>query len=252
MRADDLSEDALLGGAITLRQPRTGYRVSSDAVLLAALTPVRPGQRVLDLGTGYGQVGLCLLAREPALHVTGLELLPDVAALARDNAHRNGVADRFEVRCGSVADLTLAPVDVIVCNPPYRLADRHTASTNRIKEAATIESSDVPLLIWMQAAARVLMPEGVVVLIHDVAREADVIRALTIAGLDRMALQPLLPRAGMVPKRLVVRAQRGGNAQGPVRLPGLVLHEEDGRWCANVNAALRQPVALPWGVTASE
>lgn len=252
--ADDLqwSEDALLGGAVTIRQPRTGYRVSSDAVLLAALTPVAPGQRVLDLGTGYGQVALSLLAREPTLQVVGLELLPEVAALAVENARLNHLADRFAVRVGSVAASVFSrDFDVVVCNPPYRRAQTHTASANRIKAAATVESPEVPLICWTQAAAQALKPAGVLVLVHDAARESDLLQALAESGLGRVELLPLLPRAGVAAKRLVVRA-RCGVLQKPVRLPGLVLHEEDGRWCAAVEATLRQPSALPWGFPASD
>ncbi|MFY9772929.1 MAG: methyltransferase, partial [Xanthobacteraceae bacterium] len=37
--ADSTSEDALLGGKLTLRQPLRGHRFGHDAVLLAAATP---------------------------------------------------------------------------------------------------------------------------------------------------------------------------------------------------------------------
>ena len=57
------SEDGLLDRALRLRQPHDGYRAGSDAVLLAAAVPARPGQRVLDLGAGVGAVALCLAHR---------------------------------------------------------------------------------------------------------------------------------------------------------------------------------------------
>ena len=57
-----VSEDALLGGRVILRQPTEGYRVAIDPVLLAAAIPAGPGDMVLDVGSGVGAAALCLAA----------------------------------------------------------------------------------------------------------------------------------------------------------------------------------------------
>jgi tRNA1(Val) A37 N6-methylase TrmN6 len=69
--APEVGEDRLLGGAVRLRQPRHGYRVAIDAVLLAAAVPAADGDEVADLGAGVGAAALCLLARCPGCRVTG-------------------------------------------------------------------------------------------------------------------------------------------------------------------------------------
>src|SRR5882672_2227425 len=89
-----LTEDALLGGRVRLLQPRRGYRVAVDAVLLAAAVDVRPDSHVLELGAGVGAVGLCIASRVPGCHVVGIELQPALAALAERNAALNGITDR--------------------------------------------------------------------------------------------------------------------------------------------------------------
>ena len=66
-----LTEDALLGGRVRLLQPRRGYRVAVDAVLLAAAVDPAAGERVLDLGAGVGAVGLCLAERVPDCTIVG-------------------------------------------------------------------------------------------------------------------------------------------------------------------------------------
>src|SRR6478736_1511110 len=50
----EFTEDAFLGGRLRLRQPRSGHRAGHDAMLLAAATPARSGDRVVDLGAGDG------------------------------------------------------------------------------------------------------------------------------------------------------------------------------------------------------
>ncbi len=123
--APDTTEDALLGGRVRLLQPRRGYRVAVDAVLLAAAANVQPGARTLDLGAGVGAVGLCLAARVAGCSVTGLELQSALAELAERNARLNGWTDRMRIVVHDLAhplpgDLGL--FDHVVTNPPYLAA----------------------------------------------------------------------------------------------------------------------------------
>src|SRR6202043_2151801 len=65
----EFTEDAFLGGQLRLRQPKSGHRAGHDAMLLAAATSARPGDRVVDFGAGIGAAGLAVARR-----VTGVEL----------------------------------------------------------------------------------------------------------------------------------------------------------------------------------
>ncbi len=108
-----------LCGRLRLWQPVRGYRAATDAVLLAAACPARPGETVLDLGCGAGAASLCLAARVPGVVLSGLEVQPGYADLACRNAARNGVA--MEVVEG---DLAICPerlrdFDHVIANPPW-------------------------------------------------------------------------------------------------------------------------------------
>ncbi|HET6223567.1 MAG TPA: hypothetical protein VFE11_15445, partial [Dongiaceae bacterium] len=52
----DVTDDAFLGGALRILQPKEGYRAGIDAVFLAAAAPARTSrkERVLDVGAGVG------------------------------------------------------------------------------------------------------------------------------------------------------------------------------------------------------
>ena len=93
--------DAFLGGRLHLRQPARGFRAGMDALLLAAAVPARPGEAVLELGCGGGAAILALGTRVQGLVLTGLEIQPAYAALARANASLNGLP--LEVIEGDVA-----------------------------------------------------------------------------------------------------------------------------------------------------
>lgn len=109
-QAPPTTTDSLLGGRVVLRQPAHGYRAATDPVLLAAAVPAAAGDCVLDLGCGVGAAALCLAARVPGLRLSGLEVAPGLAALARANAAANG------------AEMTVHEGDVAA--PPARPARR--------------------------------------------------------------------------------------------------------------------------------
>ena len=100
------SADTLLGGRLRLFQPRRGYRVAIDPVLLAAAVAADAGERVLDAGAGTGAASLCLAARVPGCVVTGVERDPELLALATTNVRANGLEGRITVAAG---DLTALP-----------------------------------------------------------------------------------------------------------------------------------------------
>ncbi len=84
----------------------------------AVLAEVRDGDRVLDMGTGSGVNAI--LAASRAGQVLAVDINPIALAAARDNAARNGVADRVEVRHSDVFSAVDGDFDVIVFDPPFR------------------------------------------------------------------------------------------------------------------------------------
>jgi len=243
----DCTDDALLDGRVRVLQPTRGYRVAVDAVLLAAAVPLTAGDRILDVGCGVGAATLCLLARAAAMGVTdvravGLEVQPRYVTLARLNADRNGVGDIFEVIAGDVAAPPVsAAFDHVMTNPPYLPAAQADPSPDRAKALATVEST-ADLATWLDVCLRVLRPGGTLSVVHRADRQAELIARLR-AHAAELAVLPLLPRAGAMPKRLILRARKG--AGGIVRaLPGLVLHQAGGGYTSETDAILRAAAPL--------
>ncbi len=88
----DVTRDQFLGAQLLIYQPRDGYRAGVDPVLLAASVPAKAGQSVLELGCGVGVGVLALGRRVAGLDLTGLEIQPDYAEMARENAAYNGLS----------------------------------------------------------------------------------------------------------------------------------------------------------------
>ncbi|OWJ55367.1 methyltransferase [Pyrodictium delaneyi] len=74
---------------------------------------------VLDLGCGYGAIGITLAKAYPGLRVVMVDINPRAVELAKLNARHNGVDDRVTVLHGNLYE----PVEgmefnVIISNPP--------------------------------------------------------------------------------------------------------------------------------------
>src|SRR5262249_16202319 len=89
-RLPQTTQDAVLGGRVVRRQRGRGHRVGHDAILLAAATEAKAGERAIDLFAGVGVAGLALALRVPGLEVTLVEIDSALTALAQDNIARNG------------------------------------------------------------------------------------------------------------------------------------------------------------------
>jgi len=243
--SDSVTEDSLFGGQLILRQPAEGYRVAVDPVLLAATIPAKPGESVLDVGSGVGAAALCLVYRVPGCHVDGIEIQSDLAVLAVGNAVANGVADTVRFTEGDIGAMPTGPgpgtFDHVMTNPPYlRAADSRNPSSSS-KTTATVEQ-DIDLDSWLGHCIQMARPRGTVTVIHRADRLDDVVGILSVKC-GALVVFPLWPKAGEDAKRVVVRATVGRDT--PLRLvPGLVLHDEHGDYTPEAQAVLRAAAAL--------
>jgi release factor glutamine methyltransferase len=96
-------------------QPITG---TSHMLGEAVLAEVRAEDRVLDMGTGSGVNAI--LAASTASYVLAVDVSPNAVGAAQENAERNGVADRIEVRVSDIFSAVDGEFDLIVFDPPFR------------------------------------------------------------------------------------------------------------------------------------
>lgn len=79
----------------------TGLHPSTRLGVLALEKALRPGDRVLDVGTGSGILAIAA-AKLGASHVDAVDIEPVAVRSTRENAERNGVADKITVELGTV------------------------------------------------------------------------------------------------------------------------------------------------------
>lgn len=243
------SDDAFLGGRLKILQPAGGYRAATDPVLLAASVAAGQSQTVLELGCGVGVASLCLAWRTGA-QVTGLELQPVYADLARENARRNGL--RLNVIEGDLERMPPALrarcFDHVMFNPPFFARGDGTVARDEGRETANREST--PLCDWVSAGLRRLAPGGWITVIHRADRLPDLLCAFG-NRVGAVSVLPIGARIGRPAGRVLVRARKGSRTPFTL-LPAMILHEgsrhgSDGDdYSQTTSGILRNGAALPW------
>lgn len=226
----DITEDAFLGGQLRLKQKRSGHRAGHDAILLAAATEARAGDRVVDLGAGIGTAGLALARRVAGIHLSLVEIDPELAELARSNAVANAIAAEVivldvtaDAQAFAANGLVPDSIDSVLMNPPFNDPARHRGSPDQARHVAHV-ATDETLDAWVHAARRILRSNGVLTLIWRADGIAEVLAALS-RGFGSVSILPVHGEARRPAIRVLVRAVKGGRAPTQL-LPGLMLNEE--------------------------
>lgn len=253
MTAEAETTDMLLGGRVEIRQPGSGFRVSVDAVLLAAAVALERGQRALDVGCGAGGATLCLASRVPQTELLGIDRDGQMTERLRANISANGFADRVAARTVDVAegvpeDLRGA-FDHVFSNPPYLPPKRADSRTvDDAVEAATIES--LPFAAWLAFMAACCKPKGRLTVVHRADRLEDLLAGF-VACAGEIAVLPIWPRADRPAKRVIITARVGVHT--PTMLcPGLVLHGPDGNYTSAARGVIDAGEGLAFDVKAGE
>lgn len=210
--------DRLWPGGYTFAYADGLFRPSTDTFLLGAFPRLRRGMTVCDLGAGTGLLGLLLLAREPELTVTGVELQPAACGLFRRTAAENGLEDRLRCLEGDLRDPGLLPPGrfrLAVSNPPY------------FPPGAGAVAPD---------AARALTWGGSFCLVHRPDRLADVMEELRRVRLEPKRLRFVHHTAAASPSLFLLEARLGGRP-GLTAEPPLLLRGPDGGETEDVRRA---------------
>lgn len=218
---------------------RNGYQIiqnsekfcfGMDAVLLSGFAKVKPGARVLDLGTGTGIIPILLAGKTQAAHLTGLEIQEESADMAHRSVLFNDLQERISIVQGDIKDAKelfgAASFDVVTSNPPYMIAQHGLKNPGDAKAIARHEVLCTLEDVVSQAAA-VLKPGGHFFMVHRPFRLAEIIRAMSAYKLEPKRMQLVYPFADKEPNMVLIEGARGGNPRMTVEKP-LIIYKEPG------------------------
>lgn len=113
-----LGETEFMGLTFHVEQGVLIPRADTEILVEKALEWMKPGARVLDIGTGSGAIAVSLAKLGRQAQVTAVDVSDRALEIARQNAKRNGAAVEF-VKSDCFSALKGRKYDMIVSNPPY-------------------------------------------------------------------------------------------------------------------------------------
>ncbi len=192
----------------TIHQDRCALKVGTDGVLFGAWVDHTGADRILDIGTGTGLLALIAAQRNARAHIDAVEIDPEAAAQAAENAAASPWADRVRVHAMDVRRMrTAEPFDLIVCNPPY-YADYSRSPDVRIDLAKHSGELRFPELI--EAVEHLLAPQGTFNVIIPLNRETEFLREAQRIGLFPVRRCTVRYVAHRPPKRVLLALERSG------------------------------------------
>jgi tRNA1Val (adenine37-N6)-methyltransferase len=231
-----LTADSFFNGRIQIKQHRSGYRFSIDAILLAAHARPGPEDTVLDLGTGCGIIPMILAYRNPGIDVYGIEVQTDLADIAALNITENGLNDQITVLCMDMKalnlEMTSGPVDLVVSNPPFRKAESGRINPNRQRAVARHEIK-ATLYDVVETGRRMLRTGGRFVIIYLAERMTDILTQMRKAGIEPKSIRTIHSGIEAVAKLVLVEGKKGGRSGIKIG-PPLIIHRKNGAYTDEV------------------
>ncbi|WP_320006901.1 methyltransferase [Maridesulfovibrio sp.] len=203
-----------------LVQPESGFRFSTDSLLISSFVSVSGRARVLDLGTGSGVIPLGIMLRNPdkGVTVTGLEINPDMVVAAQENVQKLGFTEEIQIVHGNVCQPDFAPAgsyDLVVSNPPYRSEGKGKACPDESRNKARFEV-ECDLDAFVATASRMVRNRGRVCFVFLAERLTELVNSFTRHKLEPKRMKFIHGRTNSPSKVVMLEAVKDGN-------PGLIV-----------------------------
>lgn len=201
-----------------------------DAVLLSNFARIRPGDKVLDMGTGTGIIPLLLSAKTEGESFVGLEIQEESADMARRSVLHNQLEEKIQIVTGDIKEAAtiFGPVsfDVITTNPPYMIGQHGIANASNAKAIARHEIlcnlDDI-----MRESARLLGHGGRFYMVHRPFRLAELLSTMVRYKIEPKRMRMVHPYIDKEPNMVLLEGIRGGNSRMQVE-PPLIVYKEPG------------------------
>lgn len=229
IRPGERLDDLQIGGLELIQDPEK-FCFGVDAVFLSDFVRVRPGESVLDLGTGNGIIPVLLSAKTEARHITGLEIQADTAEMARRSVAHNHLEDRIDIVTGDIKEAAElfrpAFFDVITTNPPYMLADHGIRNPDDAKAVARHEILCTLDDIFRESM-RLMQDKSRFYMIHRPFRLTEIMIKMHEYKIEPKRIRFIHPYIDKEPTMVLIEGVRGAKPRVTVE-PPLIIFDRHG------------------------
>ena len=229
LRPGERLDDLQIGGLELIQDPKK-FCFGVDAVFLSDFVRVRPGENVLDLGTGNGIIPVLLSAKTEARHITGLEIQADTAEMARRSVAHNHLEDRIDIVTGDIKEAAElfkpAFFDVITTNPPYMLVDHGMRNPDDAKAIARHEVL-CSLDDILRESMRLMQDKSRFYMIHRPFRLTEIMIKMHQYKIEPKRIRFVHPYIDKEPAMVLIEGVRGAKPRVTVE-PPLIIYDRNG------------------------
>lgn len=216
---------------------RNGYRIiqnpekfcfGMDAVLLSGFARIRPGERVVDLGTGTGIIPVLLEAKTEAAHITGLEIQEESADMAERSVAMNHLEEKIDIVHGDIREaskiLGRSICEAVTVNPPYMIGKHGLANPDMPKAIARHEVL-CTLEDVVRESAALLKPGGRLYMVHRPFRLAEIFSVMMKYRIEPKCMRLVYPYVDREPNMVLLEGTLGGKSRITVEKPLIVFEK---------------------------
>ena len=214
----------------------------------AAASKGRAPHHIVDLCCGNGIVPVLLTAKTDAHYIVGVEIQPEVAAIAKRNVELNNLGERVEIICDDVrsynknrhGDLPRNDFDIVTCNPPYK-----EAGGGLLNEADTLTIARHEVMCTLEdiisVSAKLLREGGRLCMVHRPERLVDLVHLMRQYRLEPKRLRMVHPAPNKTANLVLIEAAKYGNPKLFLD-PPLYVYGENGKYSDEINEIYERKV----------
>lgn len=246
----DYTHNHLQDKKISIFQPIDGYRASIDAVMISsAVSNVKKGDNILDVGSGTGAISLCLAHKfqNIASQIIGLETQTRLFELSNMSSKENGFDSflsyiNFDIRNKIDEKTIIKPISFshVVTNPPYSQSDME--SPNKSKATAH-NHQDFSLESWIKFCIKMMKPKGYFYMINRAEAVDEILSVIRKGKLGNIKIVPIQSKENEDAKRVIIIAQKGSKTSTVIKRP-IIVHDETGGYSNKTDNIFRNSASL--------
>ncbi|MGB9735538.1 MAG: tRNA1(Val) (adenine(37)-N6)-methyltransferase [bacterium] len=222
------SLDSIISSKFRFLQPKKGYRINIDTIILYDFVLKHATGNVLEIGSSSGVVSILLSKHKKIKKVTGVEIDPDAYELALQNLKINNCKRKVVFLNEDInrykSIFIPQSFDTVVANPPF-----FKYGTGKIskKNGLKIAHHDVHLTIdtVFQSARYLLKPKGYLILLFTTYRIDEIFA--NKRGFNIEQIRFIHRKVDMPADTFLILARKGGGKQLKI-IPPLIVHDNNG------------------------